>query len=70
MKTHTHTPTHTHLMGEDFGVLPQALLQLQLLRHFCELLGDKLGDWENTGKKKRKNREIQIHYGNAFPRGN
>lgn len=48
--THPHTQrgTRPHLVGDDFGVLPQVLLQLQLLRYLCELLADKLGDCGHT----------------------
>lgn len=42
--------TRSHLVGEDFSVLPEARLQLQLLRHLCELLRDKLGDCARTHK--------------------
>ncbi len=50
-RTHTHThATRSHLVGEDFSVLPEALLQLQLLRHLCELFCDKLGDCTHTQK--------------------
>lgn len=68
----THAPTH--LMGEDFGMLPEALLQLQLLRHFCELLSDKLGNWAHTetkqmrnpGQKQRHTQSWPFFYGHLF----
>lgn len=40
--------TRSHLVGDVFGVLPEAPLKLQLLRHLSELLCDELGNYRHT----------------------